>query len=142
MTPTGPSAHLSWMELACKDGTPYPTIWRETRGRILGIEFEAFRRLCGDVPLTVASGFRTREWNRRVGGSTRSQHVEGRALDLETPRSLTLKQFHRLAHSHAMREDSRVYGIGYYPWGVHLDIRPAVRLAVWHGSRTDADRIT
>jgi len=139
MTPAGPSPHLYWIELACKDGTPYPMIWRSTRALILAKEFEAFRHLCGDRPLEVLSAFRTPEWNRRVGGASNSQHVHGRALDILKPTNFTLEQFWNMAHAYAMTSDSGLYGLGRYPWGVHLDIRPANRLAVWNGSRPEAD---
>ena len=34
-------------------------------------------------PIYVSSGYRSPELNRAIGGSKRSQHVEGRALDLD-----------------------------------------------------------
>jgi len=34
-------------------------------------------------PLYVSSGYRSPELNRAIGGSKRSQHMEGRALDLD-----------------------------------------------------------
>ena len=35
------------------------------------------------VPIYVSSGYRGPELNRAIGGSLRSQHMEGRALDLD-----------------------------------------------------------
>ena len=35
------------------------------------------------VPIYVSSGYRSPELNTAIGGSKRSQHVEGRALDLD-----------------------------------------------------------
>ena len=35
------------------------------------------------VPIYVSSGYRSAELNTAIGGSARSQHVEGRALDLD-----------------------------------------------------------
>tara|TARA_R100000231_G_scaffold136922_1_gene112697 strand:+ start:254 stop:751 length:498 start_codon:yes stop_codon:yes gene_type:complete len=35
------------------------------------------------VPIYVSSGYRHPDLNRAIGGSTRSQHMEGRALDLD-----------------------------------------------------------
>ncbi len=35
------------------------------------------------VPIYVSSGYRGPELNRAIGGSKRSQHMEGRALDLD-----------------------------------------------------------
>ena len=36
----GPSLHLSWAALACRDGTPYPHDWRDNRALILTTTFE------------------------------------------------------------------------------------------------------
>lgn len=35
------------------------------------------------VPIFVSSGYRSAELNKAIGGSKRSQHVQGRALDLD-----------------------------------------------------------
>ena len=35
------------------------------------------------VPVFVSSGYRSPELNKAIGGSVRSQHMEGRALDLD-----------------------------------------------------------
>ena len=35
------------------------------------------------VPIYVSSGYRSPELNKAIGGSRRSQHMEGRALDLD-----------------------------------------------------------
>jgi hypothetical protein len=40
-------------------------------------------RDCLGVPIHVSSGYRSAELNKAIGGSVRSQHVEGRALDLD-----------------------------------------------------------
>ncbi len=40
-------------------------------------------RDCLGVPIHVSSGYRSPELNKAIGGSVRSQHVEGRALDLD-----------------------------------------------------------
>lgn len=138
----GPSTHLTWDELACDDEarTPYPQKWL-SRALRLGEVFEYFRTLCGGVPLTVSAGFRTishqrglyRGKKRKV---TRSQHCEGRAIDIHRPRSLSLAEFHARARLCA-KTCRDIGGVGYYPWGVHLDIRrrpKSGRLARW-GSR-------
>ena len=44
--------------------------------------FQPLREGLG-VPIYVSSGYRGPELNRAIGGSTRSQHMEGRALDLD-----------------------------------------------------------
>lgn len=130
---SGPSAHLSWTELACHNGVAYPMDWRPTRAAVLAKEFEAVRAAVG-TPITILSAYRTERYNARIPGATKnSQHVQGRALDLKTPAGLTLSQFLKIVLSVARREGSNIRGVGEYPWGVHIDIRPGDRLARWSG---------
>ena len=56
---------------------------------------EALRMLCENVleplrarvkrPIVVSSGFRSTTINRRIGGSSRSQHCKGEAVDFSIP---------------------------------------------------------
>jgi uncharacterized protein YcbK (DUF882 family) len=131
---TGPSPHLSWAELACKDSTPYPREWRASRALVLADMFEAVRARVGR-PLVILSAYRTLEHNRRVGGARYSQHVEGRALDLRPPRGWTVA---RLVE--AVREVPQVRGIGIYPSFLHIDCRPSPWRVTWSGGRPHADR--
>ena len=145
MSRTGPSPHLSWNELACKDGTPYPTKWRATRARRLAAVFELIRGAVGK-PIIVRSAYRTKEYNldlRRRGykAARRSQHVEGRALDLAVPVGVTPDAFRatirELADMHAA-----IGGVGFYRTFVHVDVRPRPetgRLAVWNRLAVDPD---
>lgn len=140
----GPSQHVSWAELACKDAacTPYPHAWRQERAVQLCAEFEVIRAQCGDLPIVIGSAYRTPEHNRRVGGAAKSQHVEGRALDLYPPAGWTVADFWKVIHAWARLPESRLYGVGRYPSFVHIDIRPPGtidRLTVWHGSRAWAE---
>ena len=130
-----PSPHLSWSELACRDGTPYPEAWGD-RARALGEVFEDFRAAVGGSPLVIGSAYRTPTWNRRCGGSARSQHLSGRALDCYPPVAMLLAEFRALARDQA-EADPRIGGFGLYRWGVHFDIRPrrAGRLVVWNKLR-------
>ena len=129
-----PSAHLTWTELGCHDAarTPYPARWRQSRARRLAAVFEAIRHGCGDHPLRVLSGYRTPAHNRGVGGARHSQHVHGRAIDLAPPRGWTVTGFHTVVREVA-REDPRIGAVGYYRWGVHVDIRARSqgRLVAW-----------
>ena len=138
---SGPSAHLKWQELACKDGTPYPQEWRGTRAIWLSIEFELIRKQLGDRPITIGSGYRTEQHNAAVGGVKASQHIQGRALDLYPPEGATVGDLERAVLEVYQFDGGRIRGIGIYPWGVHFDIRPSDRLHRWWGSRADAELI-
>lgn len=140
---SGPSPHLSWKELACKDEarTPYPAQWRETRAVTLAQEFEAIRRVIG-FPIRIGSAYRTPAHNVKVGGSKQSQHMEGRALDLYPPTGFTMDRFYELIRGYAGTTVSKIYGLGRYPVFVHVDVRPKPehgRLIVWQGSRAWAE---
>lgn len=126
-----PSLHLSWKELGCRDGTPYPSEW-EDRARFLARVFEDFREALGGEPVVIGSAYRTASWNRKYGGSARSQHLYGRALDCYPPAAMFLGEFRSRAKEFALG-DPRIGGIGFYSWGVHWDIRPrGTRLIVWN----------
>lgn len=128
----GPSRHLSWDELRCEDGTPYPQEWRDTRAVELAQTFEVLRRVCGDRPIAVISGYRSPAHNKAVGGASASQHMQGRALDLQCPDHLTLDQFEALAKSIAAH--TKLRGLGRYAGknSLHIDVRPGTQLTRWH----------
>lgn len=127
----GPSAHLIWKELGCKDGTPYPNEWRTTRAIVLAGVFELIREKCGHKFISVLSAYRTVEYNRRVGGAVGSQHPLGRAIDLRPPNTMDIHSFYEVIKQ--MAKYTAIRGIGYYPKKnfVHVDVRPTENLALW-----------
>jgi len=143
----GPSPHLTWDELHCWDRqhTPprliavYPVDWRATRLAKLAVEFEAVRTLLASraqrpIPILVNSAYRTVAYNARIGGSPRSQHVQGRALDLALrPRDFSPELLDLLYWTVRHRAESvlAIRGVGRYNTFVHLDPRPPADLALW-----------
>ena len=127
----GPSKNLSWKELACHDGTPYPDLWLD-RALVLAAEFEEIRKRCEDRPITVLSAYRTDQYNLLVGGAKDSQHLYGRALDLETPFGLSLEAFRAIIKEVAL-ERGILKGLGFYSdrTGTHIDCREAQDLVIW-----------
>jgi len=60
-----------------------PDEWATENLRQVAINvFQPLRDGLG-VPIYVSSGYRSPDLNAAIGGSVRSQHVEGRALDLD-----------------------------------------------------------
>lgn len=130
---SGPSVHLSWKELDCHDGTPYPNNF-VLDGRIYKLAriFEEIRLIWGK-PIKVLSAYRTVEYNRSVGGAPKSQHIEGRALDLAPPAGVTITEFYSTIKSRI--RDLGIKGLGKYGTWVHIDTRPTERIAYWEGKR-------
>ena len=64
------------------DNTPKDEWIIENLKSIAEHVFQPLRNAFG-CPIHVSSGYRGPELNRAIGGSKRSQHVEGRALDLD-----------------------------------------------------------
>jgi len=63
------------------DNTPDDWTTENLRQVALNV-FQPLRDAFG-CPIFVSSGYRSADLNRAIGGSNRSQHVEGRALDLD-----------------------------------------------------------
>lgn len=139
------SAHLSFDELACHDAirTPYPIDFRSdpTRLPALCAAFEAIRAECSTeagmpCPITVTSGYRTPEYQEQLRrhpqfkAAPRSQHVQGRALDLACPRLLTWDQFCCCVKRACASFGSPIRYVEYRPSDryIHIDVRPTQQL--------------
>ena len=135
----GPTEHLAWSELAAHDpaSTPYPEEWRESRGVPLALEFEVIRDALGGMPIRIGSAYRPPAWNRAVGGARFSQHMQGTALDLH-PVHCSVAELQEAAVQCRLLPGSRLRGVGFYPWGVHIDIREGRRVT-WGGKRIDSE---
>lgn len=124
-----PSPHLTWRELACKDGTPYPI----NDGTIIKLTnmFESIRSLY-NKPIKVVSAYRTVSHNKKISGARNSQHLLGKALDLKPPNGITVDIFYNDIKSNAKLFG--IGGIGKYKTFIHVDIRKSSKLVVWFGS--------
>lgn len=132
------TAHFTMEEVACHDSTPYPEEWVQTRLIPLLNAAEWIREQCG-FALHVSSAYRTEEYNRKInnglGGAKNSQHVQGRALDLQ-PINGSIKRLQAVARE--ARKQGLITGIGFYQDFVHVDTRPGAP-ATWYGSRFSVD---
>ena len=80
---------------------------------------QSLRDIIG-VPLTVSSGYRCITHNRKEGGSSKSQHIYGNAVDLYIPYGFTAEKVKDLA---VKINVFKMGGIGLYSSWIHLDIR-------------------
>lgn len=78
-------------------------------------------------PLIINSGYRTHEHNVKVGGSPKSQHMEGSAVDIRIIEGYTSVEMADMA------EKVGFDGIGIYNWGIHVDVRGYPAQWDWRG---------
>ena len=72
------------------------------------------------VPLIINSGYRCKEHNTKVGGSSDSYHGQGLAVDIACPKGWTVEELTQICLEHGFT------GVGSYPSQgfVHVDVRP------------------
>jgi uncharacterized protein YcbK (DUF882 family) len=127
--------HFALSEFACRDHTAYPLEWVQDRLRPLCETLEVVREAAGGRGMRVISGFRSEAYNRKIGGARASQHVQGRAADIQHA-SLTAADLHTLVLDlYRAGKLPRLGGLGSYTSFAHLDIRETDRLVRWTGSR-------
>ena len=76
-------------------------------------------------PVHINSAFRTATYNKKIGGATKSQHIQGRAADIR------IDGIHPLTVA-AYAESLGIKGIGLYDTFVHVDTRSTK--SFWKGS--------
>jgi uncharacterized protein YcbK (DUF882 family) len=119
--------HFTWAEFACHDGTPVPRHARKDVAHLCSTLLEPLRERFG--PVFVASGYRTRRYNREVGGAPDSWHViragrPGAAADVWCAHGTVGEWAHHL-------DSLQAGGVGVYDSHVHADTRPGH--ARWFG---------
>lgn len=76
-------------------------------------------------PMIVTSVCRCREHNAKVGGSPRSKHLLGRAMDFHCKRLSPQAVYDAVVRAWENGELSELGGVGLYDWGVHIDTEKA-----------------
>jgi len=85
------SAHFTLAELLASDTAQQQGIDNTPDDQVLieltrtALMLEAVRRVLGNKPIIVSSGYRCPELNKAVGGASNSQHMYGQAADFTCP---------------------------------------------------------
>ena len=121
------SRHFRKTEFQCKCGC-YMQYFDELLFKML----EELRAELGHKPIKINSGYRCKAHNDRIGGTRKSQHMEGRAVDIQYPPK---KDFSRMETAR-IAEKVGFTGIGVHDTFLHLDVRPTVKVAKWGDWKT------
>ena len=112
------SPNFKVKEFACQDGSD--TI-------VLHSDFvvEKLQKIRShfNKPVTINSAYRSPSHNRKVGGSSNSYHVKGRAFDIVV-KDISPSEVAKYAQSIGIK------GIIKYSWGVHVDSRGTKYFAI------------
>ena len=110
-----------WLsEFHCNDGTPVHD-WLVPNVIELAKNLQIIRDEIG-APLYINSAFRTETYNKKVGGSTRSQHKLAKAADLVCP-EFSPERLYKFIDSLMIGGFIKNGGLGRYNTFTHYDIR-------------------
>lgn len=104
------SEHFSAWEFRCKDGSEHPI-----DPNLVGM-LELVRSHFGR-PVMIVSGYRSPEYNRKVGGATNSYHTKGMAADIQID-GIDPQQVHGFCDL-----AFKTGGVGRYETFTHVDCR-------------------
>lgn len=102
--------HFKIKEFRCKDGSDQIMIEEE-----LCVKLEELRNKL-NKPVQVLSGYRTKEYNKKVNGAEKSYHLTGSAADIKV-KDTDVKLIAIVAAKVGFS------GIGVYDTFVHVDVR-------------------
>jgi uncharacterized protein YcbK (DUF882 family) len=102
-------------EFACNDGSDVILIHPDLPSVLQNIRNQFGK------PIIINSGYRTPEYNKKVGGATRSQHCYGTAADIVVDGVSPTRVAG--AAEKALKETGHKGGIGLYKSFVHIDVR-------------------
>ena len=107
-------------EFECRDGTPVPEIYMQNVQELCK-NLQALRDFL-KKPIIVISGYRSPDYNTKIKGAKRSQHLFAKAADIVIPGMTSLVV--RDTITRLIKEGKMCKGgVGIYPAFTHYDIR-------------------
>ena len=112
--------NFSLHEFRCKDGTDVPDEFM-SHLRQLCMKLKTLRDHNGR-PITITSGYRSPEYNKKIGGVKRSQHLLAKAADIVVSGMTSLEVRDTIIQ---LIKEGKMDpgGVGIYPTFVHYDVR-------------------
>jgi len=118
--------NFSVAEFRCKDGSDKILI-SDDLVKVLQAIRDHFA-----APVKITSGYRTPAYNRRVGGVSNSQHVQGTAADINVDGQSPTQLYWAIVNGRIPGVNDESMGVGLYKTFVHVDVRG--HKARWTGS--------
>lgn len=114
------TTNFSLEEFNCKDGSEMPN---DVMINVIKLakNLQVLRDAIGKT-IIVNSGYRSPNYNKRIGGVKDSQHLKGNASDI-TVKGMTPKEIAKVIEGLIASGKMQQGGIGIYPNFVHYDIR-------------------
>ena len=112
--------NFSLHEFRCKDGTDVPEDLIENVKK-LAKNLQILRNHI-QRPITIMSGYRTPDYNKKCGGAKRSQHLLATAADIIVS-GMTSLEVRDLVIKLIKNGEMDSGGVGIYPTFVHYDVR-------------------
>lgn len=128
-------------EFECHDGTDVPDELMPNLQRLVAT-LDPIRIKWGS-PLAVISGYRTWQWNHRVGGAQGSTHLTAEGADIRPTRGFSSKELHDfILHLQRAKELPGLGGLGEYKGWVHVDVKkaPDGHLRRWRGKGVGSEQ--
>ena len=107
-------------EFNCKDGRIIPNELLPNVQEVAN-NLQVLRDYIGE-PIHINSCYRPEDYNKKVGGKPKSQHLTASAADI-TCKSKTPKQLAAIVEKLIADKKLRFGGLGIYPGFIHVDIR-------------------
>lgn len=114
------TTNFTKQEFECRDGSTMPSEVLENV-KLLAKELQVLRDFVGKKT-TINSGYRSEKYNKKVGGSPKSQHLLGKAADI-TIAGLSPKKVAQIIENLIQEGKMKQGGIGIYKTFTHYDIR-------------------
>jgi len=106
------SKNFSRSEFACKCGCGQDTADYNL------IQAAQWVRDIVNSPVSISSGNRCKNWNKKINGSKTSMHLESKAMDFSVDGYRPIEIYHLLDEKYPSK-----FGLGLYPAWCHIDVR-------------------